>query len=47
MFFLSYHLHWSWTEIMGLESSERREFVKLLAKQIERENAQVQAARQK
>ncbi|MEM7305804.1 MAG: DUF6760 family protein [Planctomycetota bacterium] len=47
VFFLSYHLHWSWTEIMGLESSERREFVKLLAKQIERENAQVQAARQK
>jgi hypothetical protein len=30
---------------MGMESSERRAFVKLLAEQIERENAQIQAAR--
>jgi hypothetical protein len=30
---------------MDLPTSERREFVKLLAEQIERENAQIKAAR--
>jgi hypothetical protein len=44
-FFLAYHLHWSWTEIMSLPSAERREFVRLLSEQIERENAQINSAR--
>ncbi len=44
-FFLAYHLHWSWTEIMGLPSGERRDFVRLLSEQIERENAQIKSAR--
>jgi hypothetical protein len=30
---------------MGLASTERRAFVKLLAEQIERENAQIKTAR--
>jgi hypothetical protein len=47
IFFLAYNLHWSWSEIMGLTTAERREFVKLLAKQIERENAQIKAARER
>jgi hypothetical protein len=47
IFFLAYNLHWSWSEIMGLTSVERREFVKLLVKQIERENAQIKAARER
>jgi hypothetical protein len=45
VFFLAYHLHWSWSEIMDLDTSERRSFVKLLSEQIERENAQIKAAR--
>ncbi len=45
MFFLAYHLHWPWSEIMEMDSHERRAFVKLLAEQIERENAQIKAAR--
>ena len=45
MFFLAYHLHWSWSELMGLESGERRAFVRLLVEQIERENAQIEEAR--
>ncbi|HUO71290.1 MAG TPA: hypothetical protein VMU39_10975 [Solirubrobacteraceae bacterium] len=45
MFFLAYHLHWSWSELMDLESSERRAFVRLLVEQIERENAQIEEAR--
>lgn len=46
IFFLAYHLHWSWTEIMGLATAERRAFVQLLSEQIERENAQIRQARQ-
>ncbi|WP_373692119.1 DUF6760 family protein [Corallococcus sp. AS-1-6] len=45
VFFLAYHLHWSWAEIMNLESDERRAFVQLLIDQIERENAQLEASR--
>lgn len=45
MFFLAYHLHWAWSELMGLETPERREYVRLLVEQIERENAQVAQAR--
>jgi hypothetical protein len=45
IFFLAYHLHWSWSEIMGLATAERAQFVKLLGEQIERENAQIKAAR--
>ena len=47
IFFLAYHLHWSWTEIMSLDSDERRMFVQLLIEQIERENAQIEAARRR
>lgn len=45
MFFLAYHLHWSHGEIMEMECTERRAFVALLGQQIERENAQIKAAR--
>ncbi|WP_432949900.1 hypothetical protein ACQPXM_17680 [Kribbella sp. CA-253562] len=45
MFFLGYHLHWSWSELMDMDCSERRAHVNLLIEQIERENARVEAAR--
>jgi hypothetical protein len=45
VFFLAYHLHWSWSELMDLESPERRAYVRLLVEQIERENAQISQAR--
>jgi hypothetical protein len=44
-FFLAYHLHWSHDDIMDMASPERRAFAKLLAEQIERENAQIKASR--
>lgn len=47
IFFLAYHLHWSWEEIMGLEIEERRAYVQLLIEQIERENAQIEASRKR
>ena len=45
MFFIAYHLHWSWSDIMSLETPERQAYVRLLIDQIERENAQVRDAR--
>jgi hypothetical protein len=45
IFFLAYHLHWSWSEIVDMASVERRVYVRLLSEQIERENAQIKAAR--
>jgi hypothetical protein len=47
IFFLAYHLHWSWTELVNLDLDERRNYVRLLVEQIERENAQIEAARRK
>jgi hypothetical protein len=45
IFFLAYHLHWSWGELMSLDTDERHSYVRLLVDQIERENAQIEAAR--
>jgi hypothetical protein len=45
IFFLAYHLHWSWSELMSLDSEERRSYLRLLVEQIERENAQIESAR--
>jgi hypothetical protein len=45
IFFLAYHLHWSWGELMGLDTSERRAYVRLLVEQIERENERLDEAR--
>jgi hypothetical protein len=47
IFFLAYHLHWSWTELVNLDLDERRNYVRLLVEQIERENAQIDSARRK
>ncbi|MCT9003872.1 hypothetical protein ACFYW8_15015 [Streptomyces sp. NPDC002742] len=45
VFFLGYHLHWPYGELMDMAAGDRREFVDLLVEQIQRENAQVEAAR--
>ena len=47
IFFLAYHLHWAWGEIMDLDVEERRAYVDLLIEQIERENSQIAAARRR
>ncbi len=44
VFFLAYHLHWSWTELMDIDTHERRSFVRLLVEQIERENSRMEEA---
>lgn len=38
VFYLGYHLHWPYGEIMSLETDERRAYLRLLSEQIEREN---------
>jgi hypothetical protein len=45
VFFLAYHLHWSWQELMDMDVEERRAYTHLLVEQIERENAQIESAR--
>ncbi|MDN5789393.1 MAG: hypothetical protein L0H25_00800 [Micrococcales bacterium] len=47
IFFLAYHLHWSWTELMDLDCAERQVYVRLLTEQIERENARIDEARRR
>lgn len=44
VFYLSYHLHWSYTEIIALDILERREYVRLLAERIEQENQAINRA---
>lgn len=38
VFYLAYHLHWSWSDIMGLDVGERQTYVWMLAQRIEAEN---------
>jgi hypothetical protein len=38
VFYLAYHLHWSWSDIMDLDVGERRTYVRMLAQRIETEN---------
>lgn len=44
VFFLGYHLHWPYGEIMTMEIAERREFVRLLAEAVERQNEEFERA---
>lgn len=45
IFFLAYHLHWSWGDLMALDTAERQAYVRLLVEQIERENARLAEVR--
>jgi hypothetical protein len=44
VFYLGYHLHWSYTEIMDLDHEERRAYLALLSEQIERESQAISQA---
>jgi hypothetical protein len=47
VFFLAYHLHWPWSELMDMPTDDRRHFARLLVEQIERENAEIESARRR
>jgi hypothetical protein len=47
IFFLAYHLHWAWGELMDLDTDERRAYVRLLVEQIERENERLEESRRR
>ncbi len=38
VFYLAYHLHWPWSEIMELAVGERQAFVRMLAERIDEDN---------
>ncbi|RME03674.1 MAG: hypothetical protein D6805_05610 [Planctomycetota bacterium] len=42
VFYLAYHIHWSYHEIMDLPIGERKHFVQLLTKEIERQNKELE-----
>jgi hypothetical protein len=44
VFYLAYHLHWSWRDILALTPPERRNYVALLADRIDEENRQAGTA---
>ncbi len=47
IFYLAYHLHWSYSEIVAMPSDERQSFVRLLAEEIERQNREMEEAAKK
>ena len=47
IFYLAYHLHWPWSEIMNLDIGERRVYVQMLAQRIEDENRSFEVLRER
>lgn len=45
VFYLAYHLHWSWSELMSMDIDERHFYVRMLAQRIEAENEAMEAFR--
>lgn len=45
MFYLAYHLHWSWGAILALDVGERRAYVRLLSDRIAAENRELEGTR--
>ncbi len=43
IFYLAYHLHWSWSDIMAMDVGERRFYVEMLAQRIQSENEAFEA----
>jgi hypothetical protein len=44
VFALGYHLHWSYSESMGLEVDERQAYVRLLVEVLAEQKAEVERA---
>jgi hypothetical protein len=44
-FFLAYHLHWGYADVMEMSTDERWAFVRLLSAQLEREQESMERAR--
>lgn len=45
MFFLAYHLHWGYGDVMEMPTDERWAFVRMLVEQLEKEQEQLEKAR--
>ena len=44
IFYMGYHLHWTYTEVMALDITERHEYIRLLYETLEREHESVKGA---
>jgi len=44
IFYLAFHMHWSWKDAMELETHDRLAYVRLLAERIESDNQAKAAA---
>lgn len=38
VFYLAYHLHWSWSDVMALDLGDRKNYVQMLVERINVEN---------
>ena len=47
MFFLAYHLHWGYDELLDMPVDDRWGFVRLLKEQLEREKGALEQARRR
>jgi hypothetical protein len=47
VFFLAYHLHWGHGDVLGMVTSERWAYVRMLSEQLEREQTAVRQARRR
>lgn len=47
VFYLAYHLHWSWSEIMNLDLNERLTYVGMVSDRIETDNRSIEALHEK
>jgi hypothetical protein len=47
VFFLAYHLHWGHAEVIELSTAERRNYVRMLVEQLEREQQAVEQAKRR
>ena len=43
VFYLAYHLHWPWSEIMDLDVGERQTYVRMMAQRIAEDNQAFEA----
>ncbi len=43
LFYLAYHLHWSWSDIMEMNIGERQFYVRMLVQRIQEENEAYEA----
>jgi Family of unknown function (DUF6760) len=47
VFYLAYHLHWGHDEVMSLATGDRREYVRMVVEENERQQRELDEARRR